>query len=193
MPRIAREKSVSCFYHVMVQGINKEYISDKELYMKKYKQLVIQKLKVKLLAYCIMNNHVHMLVYAEDSMNLGKYMQKLNTSYSMFYNKVKNRVGHVFRNRYNSQSILNQSHLYNCLVYIHNNPVRAGIVNRPDEYKYSSYNDFIKNNGIIDNDVKKLLFGSNYNYIDLFKTLHNLKDEGNFIDICSDDNVSKIY
>ena len=94
-------------------------------------------------------------------------MQKLNTSYSEFYNEINDRVGHVFRNRYKSQIILDQKHLYRCLAYIHNNPVKAGMVEKPSEYKYSSYNDYIQNNGIISKDVIKLLFGADYNYIDL--------------------------
>ena len=149
----------------------------------------LKEFKVKLVAYCIMNNHVHILLHSENFEELGKYMQKVNTSYSQFYNELNNRVGHVFRNRYQSQPILNQEHLYHCLAYIHNNPVKAGMVNNPGDYRYSSYNDFIKNNGIIGKDVIKFLFGSDYDYLDMFKTLHHqdLAGQEKFIDTYSTD------
>ena len=146
MPRIARKNSQSCFYHVIVQGINKEYIFEKEEYIEKYKELIIKKLdesNVIILAYCIMNNHAHLLIFSEKSEYVGKYMQRLNTSYSQFYNKINNRVGYVFRNRYYSQDILTAQQLYNCLRYIHNNPVKAGITRTMKGYKYSSYNEFL--------------------------------------------------
>ena len=82
-----------------------------------------------------MNNHAHLLIFREKSEYVGKYMQRLNTSYSQFYNKINNRVGYVFRNRYYSQDILTAQQLYNCLRYIHNNPVKAEITRTMKEYK----------------------------------------------------------
>ena len=69
MPRIARKNSQSCFYHVIVQGINKEYIFQGNKYMKKYKEIIVDKKKeskVAILAYCIMSNHAHFLLYSEE-------------------------------------------------------------------------------------------------------------------------------
>lgn len=186
MPRIARKESRSKFYHVMVQGINKEYIFNKEEDMEKYQSLVKKKLEnanITILAYCIMNNHVHFLIYCEDEIYLSKYMQRLNTSYGRFYNKKNERVGYVFRDRFRSQDILDERQLYNCLRYIHNNPVKAGMVKDISEYKYSSYNEFLEEKDIITDESIKILFGNNNDYKIQFKLIHNsCEDEDDFID-----------
>ncbi len=188
MPRISRKYSQSNFYHVMVQGINKEYIFRKKEYAEKYRELIKNKLEgsnIIVLAYCIMGNHTHFLIYSEKSEYLSKYMQKLNTTYSQFYNKENKRVGYVFRDRYNSQDILNIKHLYNCLKYIHNNPVNANICANMEEYEYSSYNEFMGKRYIINNEAIKLLFGTLTNYKDTFKAMHTLinENEHEFIDV----------
>lgn len=186
MPRIARKESRSNFYHVMSQGINKEYIFNKEEDMKNYQRLIKEKLKnanIIILAYCIMNNHVHFLIYCENEVYLSKYMQRLNTSYGRLYNKKNERVGYVFRDRFRSQDILDQRQLYNCLRYIHNNPVKAGMVKNISEYQYSSYNEFLKEKDIITDESIKILFGNNKDYKIQFKLIHNnCEDEDDFID-----------
>lgn len=179
----------SCFYHVMVQGINKENIFKNDFYMKKYKDLIIEKRdenSVIILAYCIMNNHAHILIYCEKSEELGKYMKRLNMTYSYFYNKIQNRVGFVFRNRYQSQSIFSRQQLFNCLAYIHNNPVKAGLVSNPKEYIYSTYNDFLLKQGVIDDKSIKLIFQSSQNFEKTFLYIHkqNLDEfDEDFIDV----------
>ena len=78
MPRIARKDSKSSFYHVMVQGINKEYIFDTDFNIKKYIELIVSKIyrsNIEILAYCIMNNHAHFLIYCEKIEELSKFMQ----------------------------------------------------------------------------------------------------------------------
>lgn len=188
MPRIARKNSQSCFYHVIVQGINKEYIFDKEEYIRKYKEFIIKKLEgspINILAYCIMNNHAHLLIYSESSEILGKYMQRVNTAFSRFYNNFNKRVGYVFRNRYYSQDILTQKQLYNCLRYIHNNPVKACITKTMKEYKHSSYNEFLGKKEIINEESILLLFGVTKNFEEQFNFIHShtLINEEEFMDV----------
>ncbi|MBR3153038.1 MAG: transposase [Clostridia bacterium] len=151
MPRVARSLMRSGYYHVIIQGLNKEYIFSKKEYIEKYKSIVHKKLEdsdVVILGYCIMNNHAHFLFYCEKVENLSKFMQRVNISYSNYYNKRKDRVGYVFRDRYFSQEIINQKQLFNCLKYIHYNPVKANICRNMNEYKYSSYNEFINDREI---------------------------------------------
>lgn len=188
MPRIARKDSISHYYHITVQGINQEYIFERDEDIKNYLKIILNKLKdsnLTILAYCIMNNHAHFLIYTEKSEYLSKYMQKVNTTYSHFYNKSNNRVGYVFKDRYHSQEILDIRHLHNCLRYIHNNPVKAKIVKNMDEYKYSSYNEFLGKRKIINHDSIKLLFNTVENFEEQFKVIHNESNEENedFIDI----------
>lgn len=184
MPRTARKNSKSNFYHIMVQGINKEYIFNTKENIETYRKLIKDKLEnsnIIILAYCIMNNHTHFLIYSEKEENLSKYMQRLNTSYSRLYNKKNKRIGFVFRDRFRSQDILSEKQLYNCLIYIHNNPVKAGIVKTMSEYEYSSYNEFLGEKSIITTESLQLLFGNNKNYKEQFMLLHNKYIDEDFI------------
>ena len=94
------------------------------------------------MAYCIMNNHVHLLVYSEEVQKLSKMMQKINTAYAKYYNECNERVGYVFRDRYLSQPIRTQVQIINCVRYIHDNPVKAKMVKDASEYKFSNYTEF---------------------------------------------------
>lgn len=176
MPRIARRSAQSCFFHIIVQGINKEQIFKETRFIEKYKEIILNKMensKVNILAYCIMNNHAHFLIYSEKCEELSKFMQRLNTSYSQFYNKINRRVGYVFRDRYFSQEILSQRQLYSCLRYIHNNPVKACICKFMREYNYSSYNEFLGKRGIINRQSIELLFGTMQEFKAQFQIIHN--------------------
>lgn len=163
MPRIARKDLKMPYNHVIVQGINKEYVFNSDKLKDKYRNLIKENIReneeIKSIAYCVMGNHAHMLFYTEDIKEISKLMHSVNTSYAQYYNKLKNRVGVVFRNRYYIQPIYSEKQLYNCLVYIHNNPVKAGIVNAPEEYKYSSYNEWINKKEIIDEQAPQLIYG----------------------------------
>lgn len=143
MPRIARQYLDTSFFHVMVQGINKEFIFKKERYIDRYVYLLRKNLdreSLKIIAFCIMNNHAHLLTQVGNKENLSKYMQKVNSMYAKYYNYMENeRVGYVFRDRYKSEPILNKRQLIQCVKYIHQNPVKAKMVKSEDKYKYSSY------------------------------------------------------
>ena len=136
MPRIPRSYIETSFFHVITQGINKSYIFEQAIDIKYYIS-IMYKLKdehnIKIKAYCIMNNHAHMLLEA-DIKELSKYMQRLNTKYAIYYNKKYNRVGYVFRDRFKSEGIFSEQQLYSCINYIYNNPVKAKICNHPMEY-----------------------------------------------------------
>lgn len=182
MPRVSRRNLKGNYFHVMVQGVDKEYIFNNIDYMEKYQNLIFsnsKKYSIELLAYCIMSNHAHMLIYTEEIEELSKFMKNINTSYSMYYNNQKNRVGVVFRNRFESEPIKDRKHLTNCIAYIHNNPVKARIVTYPSQYKYSSYNNYV--DGSIGENVINLTFGSIEGYIQVFNFIHKNTQE-NFID-----------
>jgi len=155
----------------MVQGLNKEYIFKENYYKDKYINLIkkyIKKYNVLLLSYCIMDNHAHLLFYTEQISQLSMFMQNINSKFALYYNKDITRVGYVFRGRYNSQYINNKEYLLNCLNYIHMNPVNANIVKKPEEYKYSTYNNYLKNNGIVNDKVIDKIFGNKNNYLERF-------------------------
>ena len=90
MPRISRNSITSKFIHVITQGIKKEYIFQENEYKIEYIKLLNRIVRefesVKILAYCIMDNHAHLLIYTDKTKGLSKIMSKLNTSYGIFYN-----------------------------------------------------------------------------------------------------------
>lgn len=156
MPRKARKNLKMSFLHVMTQGINKEYIFNTECEIKKYLELLEQnskKFNIKIIAYCIMNNHAHLLVYTEQIKDISEFMRRVNTIYAMYYNKKKNRCGYVFRNRYRAEEIYTEKHLISCINYIHNNPVKAGICKEKKNYKYSSYNDYVNKKRFVNDEL----------------------------------------
>lgn len=165
MPRLARKYLEGSFFHIMSQGINKNYIFDQEEDKKMYIYLMYKlkkKYNIKIIAYCIMSNHVHILLNIETIDDLSSYMHKINTSYAQYYNKKHDRVGFVFRNRFKSESIINEEHLYNCIKYIFDNPVRAKICKYPREYKFSNYEQFKNNQYIGENNIE-------YDFIDVYE------------------------
>ncbi len=144
MPRFPRSYIQTSYFHIITQGINKSYIFDKKEDIEYYIELmkrVAKKENVDILAYCIMNNHTHMLLQTDNIENLSKYMHKINTQYAQYYNNKHKRVGYVFRDRYKSEGIYSEEQLCNCINYIHNNPVKAGICNQAKEYPYSDCKD----------------------------------------------------
>lgn len=186
MPRIARSKNNSRFYHVMVQGINKEYIYQKNKYKDIYKQYLFQftnEFKIRICSYCLMDNHAHILINTDDTQNLSLFMKKVNENFARFYNKENDRVGYVFRNRYNTQEILDRRQLLTCMVYIHKNPIKAGITKNLEEYEFSSFKDFIdESQNIFNTDIKELLFGNVENFKKIFLNIHNKYDYYDIID-----------
>lgn len=180
MARIARKNNESYYYHIIAQGYEKSFIFPNNSFIEKYVELLKNekdKFDVTLLGYCVMNNHVHLLLYSKDISQISSYMRNINFKFAMYYNKYQNRIGYVFRGRFSHESINTERYLYNCLAYIHMNPVKAGMVNKPEEYLYSSYNDFIKKDGIVDSKVLNLLLFNSENYIDFFKFIHLGTDE----------------
>ncbi len=153
MPRFPRDKSDTGIYHIMVRGINKMSLFQEKY--DKYKFLeIISNMKSQgeysLYAYCIMDNHAHLLV-KEEVDPISRSMKRICVSYSYYYNKKHKRVGHVFQDRFKSEKIETDEYLLECIRYIHNNPVKASMVSEPKNHKYSSYNIYIgKDNNELD-------------------------------------------
>ena len=142
MSRNSRDSINASFLHVMAQGINKSFIFNEEEDVKYYIKLMYKiknEYNIRIVAYCVMNNHVHILVEIKSIESLSNYMHKLNTKYAMYYNKKHDRVGYVFRNRFKSEGIYEERYYYSCIKYIFDNPVKAGICSSPEQYPYSNY------------------------------------------------------
>lgn len=112
-------------------------------------------------SYCLMTNHYHLLIRTSDY-PISTWMQTLQYSYARYFNKQHECSGHVFQARYQARVIDSASYLMEASRYIHLNPVRAAIVSRPEEYRYSSYKAYLgleKNNIICSKDVLSLFYG----------------------------------
>ena len=146
MPRAPRLKSQSGIYHIMLRGINQQVIfEDEEDYFKFIETLKDYKAVsgYNVFAYCLMSNHIHILlqVCKED---LDVIMKRIAGSYVYWYNWKYYRKGHLFQDRFKSEPIEDDEYFLTVLRYIHQNPIKAGIVEKLDEYVYSSYNEYMK-------------------------------------------------
>ncbi len=92
-------------------------------------------------AYCLMGNHFHLAIKV-GPVELASVMQRLLTCYSITFNNRHARTGHLFQARYKAILCLNDAYLVGLIRYIHLNPVRAGLTMRPDEWPWSSYNNY---------------------------------------------------
>ena len=175
MARTARKNLIgNLFIHNMVQGINKEYIFEHAEDKQKYIEFMLKwykKLPIEIIAYCIMDNHVHLLMYTQNVEYISKFMKEVNAQYAMYYNKKYERVGYLFRNRFNSKVILTYNHMLNCIKYIHMNPVKAGKVEKESEYEFSSYLDYINKTKFVNSKLLMLLFQSEENYLENFLSI----------------------
>ncbi len=165
MPRSARIISRTGFYHVIIRGVNKEniFIDDEDrrnfLHLLKYYKT---ELKCRIHAYCLMSNHVHILI--EDNNNkLGELMKNITSVYAGEFNKKYNRIGHLFQDRFKSQNIENQNYLLTVIRYINRNPEKAKIC-KAEKYKWSSYNEIIYGSKIVERDFVLSLYSDNKFY-----------------------------
>ncbi len=149
MARALRIEYEGAFYHVTSRGNERKKIffskSDYQRF-KSYLESAIDKYEYRLHAYILMGNHYHLLIETGKA-NLNKLMHYINGSYTNYINRRKDRSGHLFQGRYKAILIDRDNYLLELSRYIHLNPVRAGIVERPQDYPFSSYSSFIKRKG----------------------------------------------
>jgi putative transposase len=107
-----------------------------------YVEKACEKFNLDIFAFVLMGNHYHLFLRTNEP-NLSRAMQWIQTSYSVYFNHKHNRSGHLFQGRYKSFVVGEESYWINLSMYIHLNPVRAGIVKEPCKYKWSSYHDYV--------------------------------------------------
>ena len=128
--------------HVIVRGNNHSEIfradADYSFYLEKLKA-ACDKHGCQIHAYILMTNHVHLLITPEKEQSLAKTLQMLGRYYVQYYNYSYKRTGTLWEGRYKATLIDSESYLLICMRYIELNPVRAGMVSHPSEYRWSSY------------------------------------------------------
>ncbi|BAZ17990.1 hypothetical protein NIES4071_98710 [Calothrix sp. NIES-4071] len=132
------------FYHIYNRGNNRQKIFfERENYvyfLRLMKEHLITN-AVDIVAYCLMPNHYHFLVYLRDE-TLSDAMKSLSLSYTKAINKRFNRSGVLFQGRFKSIHVAQTDYLINLSRYIHLNPVKAGLVQQPGEWEFSSYLEY---------------------------------------------------
>jgi putative transposase len=154
-PRIVMDNG---YYHIIQRGNDRRKVfragADYKyfyLLLKKY----LAKYPSRLYHYCLMSNHLHLLIEVTAANDLSKLMQGVNLSYTLYYKKRYKFTGSLWQGRYKSIPIEKDEYLIECGRYIERNPVRAGIVGDPKDYFFSSYNFYAHGLGsdIITQDV----------------------------------------
>jgi len=165
MARPYRLQGENCFYHITSRGDDRKKIYISDFDFKRFLEYLLkakQRFHFYLYAYVLMPNHYHLLIETLQP-NLSRIMQYLNTSYTTYYNIKRSKCGHLFQGRYKSILVDKDSYCQELSKYIHLNPVRAKIVERPEQYKWSSYKGYInkKGDGYIDKSQIKNIIGMN--------------------------------
>lgn len=153
MPRIARIVIEKAYYHIITRGNQKQIVfvdvNDYEKYLlllKKYKR----RFGFKLYGFCLMPNHVHLVIQVKNPIELNKIMRGINLSYTLYFNFRHKKVGHLWQDRFKSKIIEKDPYFIECINYIENNPIRASLTDRPEDYFWSSFRFRISDSTLID-------------------------------------------
>lgn len=144
MPRSLRITTPG-FHHVYNRANNRRSIN---LIHETYEYFIFllnyirEKHHIQIYSYCLMTNHYHIFLKT-NSENISIAMQEFASMYSSYINGYTNGIGPVFASRYRSKYVKDMHYFHQVIRYIHLNPVEAGIVNHPSEYRWSSFNEFL--------------------------------------------------
>ncbi|MBI5282555.1 MAG: transposase [Candidatus Solibacter usitatus] len=140
MPRKARVVVPGIAHHVTQRGTDRQIVfycgKDRRVYLRLLKEHC-GKASVRILAYCLMPNHIHLVVVPEDEDSLAVALRRVHGRYAQYLNARRVRTGHLWQNRFYSCA-LDEGHLWAAVGYVERNPVRAGLVESPGEYRWSS-------------------------------------------------------
>jgi len=145
MARPLRLTFPGAFYHVLIRGNQRQDIffdsQDRQEYLERVKRYK-DEIEFILYAYVLMVNHVHLLIET-PSISISKIMQRINLTYTQYFNKKYGKVGHLFQGRYKAFLCDRDEYLLSLIRYIHLNPVRANLVKEPRDYPWSSHRDYL--------------------------------------------------
>jgi len=146
MPRIPRQLTEAGVYHIVARGNNRQTLfkteKDFEFYLA-HLQYLKGLYAFEIYHYCLMSNHIHLLVRFYDAESLQKVMQRANLKYAKRYRREHRYCGHVFQDRFKSFAIEKDSYLLECARYIERNPLKAKMVKELLNYRWSSYAHYV--------------------------------------------------
>jgi len=153
MPRRNREDTPNTVHHVIQRGNNRNYIYEDNRDKRQFLALLdtaVTTYDAVLLQYVLMDNHYHLLVRV-GSRPLARLVWFLNRSYTMYYNHRYNRIGTIYGGRYKSYLMEDSYRFYSTVRYIVRNPVKAGLVATPAQYRWSGHSTVLTGApGVID-------------------------------------------
>lgn len=160
LPRVARKKSCSGVYHIMLRGINRQTIFEEDADKRKFLG-TLEKFKevshFELYAYCLMDNHIHLLI-KESTENISMVIKRISSSYVYWYNLKYERSGHLFQDRFRSESVEDTRSFVTVLRYIHQNPLKAHLVKSVFDHQWTSIHEYMHNASLVDVDRALHLF-----------------------------------
>jgi len=144
------------YYHIYNRGAGKNRISFNDgnyQYLLRLMQEYSRKHEAVMIAYCLMPNHYHFLLRQETGIPLSKFMQVLFTTYVLALNLQRGRSGTLFEGRFKHKRVDKWEYLVILCRYIHLNPVKAGLVAKPEDWAYSNYREWIglRDGRLVDN------------------------------------------
>lgn len=184
-------------YHVMLRGNNKENIffqhKDYEYFIERL-QICIQKYGIKIHLFCLMTNHVHLVIEVEQ-IPLSKVMQSLQTSFTMTMNKRHQRCGHLSQGRFIDKLVQDEKYLLELCFYIHNNPLKANLVQNLNDYRWSSHHAYLEimfdwvNTGLINSLLQRHAVNEHVTYLDFINDRDNAFATPRFFEIDAAGNI----
>lgn len=194
MPRKPRVLSSTGIYHITIRSVNQQLIFEEPADYQKFLFTLsdcMKKYDVELYAYCLMDNHIHLLINSTPDA-LSSFFQSLGTRFVRWYNKKYKRCGHLFQERFYSSPIEDEEYFLATLMYIHNNPVAANACRLPSEYRWSSYNGYYgSKNDLVNTAFACDMVGSRSELLHFFATYvpqHRIAEELDKSDILTVNN-----
>ena len=183
--RQKRKLSQSGLYHIIFKGISRQNIFEEDADYIKLKEIlkkVKDEMDLVIYAYCFMTNHVHLFLKEKESGDISKVMTKVLSHYATWFNIKYLRSGALFCNRYKSEPVEDENYYLSLVRYIHQNPLKAGMVLDIDSYPHSSYSEFITGvEEITDIDFTLGMLSENKtDALKQFKDFHHAEESENF-------------
>ena len=183
MPRKARVLSSTGIYHIILRSVNQHIIFEEDSDYRKFLFILSdckKKYDIDIYAYCLMDNHVHLLIHLPDD-KLSSFFQSLGTIFVRWYNNKYLRSGHLFQERFYSTTVESNRAFLSTLSYIHNNPVKANMCRYASEYRWSSFNAFYgAKNPLVSVSFAYKIAGSKDSLLNYFAKKADSHDETHF-------------
>lgn len=186
MPRHSRTKSSTRTYHVVIKGADRQLLFEEENDYIKYLSILDyfkSQCKIEIFAYCLMSNHVHLLIRHPVDISLETVFRRINTTYAIWFNMKYNRTGFVQNNRFFSEPVEDLNYFLNVVKYIHYNPTKAGLEDAPGKsYPWNSYFEYLASSSrLVDTDFTLEILGG----IGPFLVFHSSDSNDKCLDIDS--------